>query len=76
MSVKFEKDTISQTSGMAAAGQGLAMVKSSKHPIAHEIGTALTGGKANEGTKGYLAVSCITSRSQKVQFLTRYPVLP
>jgi hypothetical protein len=75
MSVKFEKDTISQTSGMAPE-QGLAMVKSSKHPIAHGIGTALTGGKANEGTKGYLAVSCNAAWSQKVQFLTLSPVLP
>lgn len=27
-----------------------------KHPISETIGTALTGGKKNAGTKGYLAV--------------------
>ena len=29
---------------------------SGKHPIAEKIGTAITGGKANAGTKGYLMV--------------------
>lgn len=53
MSVKFEKDTFQQTGGMAAAQA----MKGGKHPIADEIGTALTGGKGNIGTKGYLAVS-------------------
>lgn len=56
MSVKFEKDTIQQTGSMAAA-QGMTLLKGEKHPIAHEIGTALTGGKANVGSRGYLAVS-------------------
>lgn len=27
-----------------------------KHPISEAIGTAITGGKQNAGTKGYLAV--------------------
>ncbi len=53
MSVKFEKDTFQQTGGMAAAQA----MKGGKHPLAEEIGTALTGGKGNVGTKGYLAVS-------------------
>jgi hypothetical protein len=56
MSVKFEKDTIQQTAGVAGT-QGPTVMKAAKHPIADEIGTALTGGKANVGTKGYLAVS-------------------
>lgn len=58
MSVKFERDTIQQTGGMAGT-QGPTMMKGAKHPIADEIGTALTGGKANVGTKGYLAVSSV-----------------
>jgi hypothetical protein len=58
MSVKFEKDTIQQTGG-AAGMQAPTMMKGAKHPIADEIGTALTGGKANVGTKGYLAVSLV-----------------
>lgn len=56
MSVKFEKETIQQTGGMAGT-QGPTMMKGAKHPVADEIGTALTGGKGNVGTKGYLAVS-------------------
>lgn len=52
MSVKFEKDTIRQTSGIPAPS-----LRSGKHELADEIGTALTGGKANAGQPGYLAVS-------------------
>ena len=55
MSVKFEKDTFQQTAGVAAA-QGIGAV-GGKHKLADEIGTALTGGKANAGQPGYLAVS-------------------
>ncbi|RDW94733.1 hypothetical protein BP5796_00496 [Coleophoma crateriformis] len=54
MSVKFEKDTIQQTGGIAAA-QGAAAMGSKKHDLAHEVGTALTGGKGNVGQPGYLA---------------------
>ncbi|TVY17194.1 PXMP2/4 family protein 3 [Lachnellula arida] len=57
MSVKFEKDTIKQTGGggVAAGTHGAPTMKSGKHELADEIGTALTGGKGNIGTKGYLA---------------------
>lgn len=55
MSVKFEKDTIQQTGGVAGA-QGISTMVGGKHPLADEIGTALTGGAASVGTKGYLAV--------------------
>lgn len=56
MSVKFEKETIRQTGGGAgtAAAHGIG-----KHHLAEEIGTTLTGGKGNIGTKGYLAVCAI-----------------
>lgn len=54
MSVKFEKDTFSQTAGAAGAKGGLS---GGKHQLADEIGTALTGGKGNVGQPGYLAVS-------------------
>jgi hypothetical protein len=60
MSVKFEKDTIQQTGGVAGA-QGIDLMKGGKHELADEIGTALTGGKGNAGTPGYLAVSDISS---------------
>jgi hypothetical protein len=52
MSVKFEKETIKQTGGAAAS----AVLGGGKHDLAEEIGTALTGGKGNVGSKGYLAV--------------------
>lgn len=52
MSVKFEKETIKQTGG-AAIAEG---IKGGKHDLAHEIGTAVTGGKADAGKPGYLAV--------------------
>ncbi|KIN04312.1 hypothetical protein OIDMADRAFT_159724 [Oidiodendron maius Zn] len=48
MSVKFEKDTIRQ-------GVPVPSLRSGKHELADEIGTALTGGKANAGQPGYLA---------------------
>jgi hypothetical protein len=53
MSVKFEKETIKQTGGLAGAE---AIMKGGKHELADEIGTALTGGKGNAGKPGYLAV--------------------
>lgn len=31
------------------------------HPIAAVVGTAITGGRQNAGTRGYLAVRCDTS---------------
>ncbi|KAI9736920.1 MAG: hypothetical protein M1818_005971 [Claussenomyces sp. TS43310] len=54
MSVKFEKDTIRQTGGIAGTG-GISTMGTGKHPLAEEVGTALTGGKGNAGTTGYLA---------------------
>ena len=56
MSVKFEKDTIKQTAGIAGT-QGISTMRGGKHELAAEIGTALTGGKGNVGQPGYLAVS-------------------
>jgi hypothetical protein len=55
MSVKFEKETIKQTGGIAGT-QGIDTMRGGKHELAEEIGTALTGGKGNAGTPGYLAV--------------------
>jgi len=54
MSVKFEKDTIKQTGGVAGA-QGISAMSGGKHELADEIGTALTGGKGNVGQPGYLS---------------------
>ncbi|KAK1966463.1 Mpv17/PMP22 family protein [Colletotrichum eremochloae] len=57
MSVKFEKETIKK--GVEEVKKGLIgdplPGTSGKHPISEAIGTAVTGGKKNAGTKGYLA---------------------
>ena len=55
MSVKFERETIRETTAGRGASLGASIKGShtSKHEIAHEIGERLTGG---ESTKGYLAV--------------------
>lgn len=54
MSVKFEKDTFTQTAA-AATAQGATTMKGPLHELADEAGVALTGGKGNVG-QGYLAV--------------------
>lgn len=62
MSVKIERDTFQQGGKAALAGAGGAAPggplpgTSGKHPFAEAVGTAITGGKQNAGTKGYLAV--------------------
>ncbi len=59
MSVKFERDTFQKTAQSVvnnAAPNGQIPGTSGKHPLAEKIGTALTGGAGNAGTKGYLAV--------------------
>lgn len=61
MSVKFERDTLRQTAQNvlpSAVAQGKIPGTSGKHPLAEQVGTALTGGMRNAGTKGYLAVCC------------------
>ncbi|KAI8951971.1 integral membrane protein [Xylaria longipes] len=65
MSLKVERDTVQQVTeavggGGAKAAAGAAPRNgplpgtSGKHPFAEAIGTAITGGKKNAGTKGYL----------------------
>jgi hypothetical protein len=59
MSVKFERDTLRQTTQNVASKAppgGPIPGTSGKHPVAARVGTALTGGIQNAGTKGYLAV--------------------
>ncbi len=56
MSVKFEKDTITQTGGTVAAPGVSTMVKGPTHQLVDELGVALTGGKGGVGQTGYLAV--------------------
>lgn len=61
MSVKFQRDTFQQTaqntmSGAAEAAGRAIPGTSGNHPLAEKVGTALTGGIGNAGTKGYLAV--------------------
>lgn len=55
MSLKFERDTI-RKGAEAVTRDGHLPGTSGKHPIAEKIGTAITGGKGNAGTKGYLMV--------------------
>lgn len=65
MSVKFERDTVKnvQSAASAAASRGPIPGTSGEHPLAEAVGTALTGGKAAAGTKGYLAVRSLLPRS-------------
>ena len=66
MSLKIERDTFQQGPGpgpsslpkalKGAKGDGVLPGTSGDHPLAEKLGTALTGGKDNAGTKGYLAV--------------------
>jgi hypothetical protein len=70
--IKIERDTFQRNAGapsvapsstgtaaragpLALAGQPLPGT-SGKHPVSEYIGTAITGGKENAGTKGYLRV--------------------
>ncbi|KAI0389281.1 integral membrane protein [Xylariaceae sp. FL0594] len=57
MSIKVERDTVQKVTevvGGAAPRDGPLPGTSGKHPFAEAIGTAITGGKKNAGTKGYL----------------------
>lgn len=62
MSVKFQQDTFQTTTQNVMGGAQRAYANgqipgtSGKHPFAEKVGTALTGGRDNAGTKGYLAV--------------------
>jgi len=55
-SIKIERDTVTKATEAVAEAvkDGPLPGTSGKHPISEAIGTALTGGKANAGTKGYL----------------------
>lgn len=67
-SLKIERDTfqrdLAAPSGVAPKGGPLPGT-SGKHPVAEAVGTAITGGKGNAGTKGYLRVTS-TPRRQAV----------
>lgn len=54
MSVKFEKETIKATGGIAGT-EGI--MRGGKEHLAEEMSAALTGGKGVVGQPGYLAVS-------------------
>ncbi|KAI0013590.1 hypothetical protein F4779DRAFT_562318 [Xylariaceae sp. FL0662B] len=64
MSLKIERDTVRQVTdkttdravdvAASMARDGHLPGTSGKHPIAERIGTVITGGKRNAGTKGYL----------------------
>lgn len=88
VSLKFERDKI-RTSGesvVQAAEDAVAEVAkdvkahngplpgtSGKHPIAEKIGTAITGGKLNAGTKGYMMVRCQPCTVQRLGRLLTEP---
>ena len=46
---------------------------SGKHPIAEKIGTAITGGKLNAGTKGYMMVRCQPCTARRLGRLLTEP---
>ncbi|KAI4860224.1 integral membrane protein [Hypoxylon rubiginosum] len=60
MSLKFEKETIRHATETVPGGlahlprDGPLPGTSGKHPFAEAVGTAITGGKKNAGTRGYL----------------------
>ncbi|KAI1757750.1 integral membrane protein [Xylaria castorea] len=65
MSLKVERDTVQKVTETVGGGAAKAASSaaprdgplpgtSGKHPFAEAIGTAITGGKKNAGTKGYL----------------------
>ncbi|KAI1384866.1 uncharacterized protein F4822DRAFT_433405 [Hypoxylon trugodes] len=65
MSLKIERETIRHATENVAGGGAVGPLAnigrdgplpgtSGKHPVAEAIGTAITGGKRNAGTKGYL----------------------
>lgn len=61
MSVKFQSETLQKAQdkvqhALETAEAGNIPGTKGKHPVAEVIGTALTGGLKNAGTKGYLAV--------------------
>lgn len=47
----------STAAAISEAAHGQLPGTSGKHPISAVVGTAITGGRKNAGTKGYLAVS-------------------
>jgi len=59
-SLKIERDTfqrdLAAPSGAAPGSKGPLPGTSGKHPVREAVGTAITGGKGNAGTKGYLRV--------------------
>jgi hypothetical protein len=73
MSVKFERESIRQNVAEAVTGsKGPLPGTSGDNPIAAAIGTAITGGKKNAGTKGYLAVCGFTHRSSTLHLVPCY----
>ncbi|KID92589.1 Mpv17/PMP22 family protein [Metarhizium guizhouense ARSEF 977] len=75
MSVKFERDTLRQTTQNVASNalpDGKIPGTSGKHPLAEKVGTALTGGIQNAGTKGYLAayIKQLESNPLRTKMLT------
>jgi hypothetical protein len=70
MSVKFEKETIKHTGGVAGT-HGPPALLGGRHDLADEIGTALTGGKTNSRQPGYLSVSLPASISKFAHLYAR-----
>lgn len=79
-SFKIERDTFQRNlaapSGAAPRGGPLPGT-SGKHPVAEAVGTAITGGLGNAGTKGYLRVcrqhpSCVGATPEVLQAEERH----
>ena len=61
----------STAAAISEAAHGQLPGTSGKHPISAVVGTALTGGRKNAGTKGYLAVRRPTPCVLSVQVATK-----
>ena len=62
----------SAAAAVAEAAHGNLPGTSGKHPISAVVGTAITGGRKNAGTKGYLAVR----RPAPIPYLTQCAAMP
>jgi hypothetical protein len=86
MSLKIERDTIKETvkeavinkggfvgstaAAVAEAATGNLPGTSGKHPLSAVVGTAITGGRQNAGTKGYLAVCFVPQNPPRCAAVT------
>ncbi len=66
----------STAAAISEAAHGQLPGTSGKHPISAVVGTAITGGRQNAGTKGYLAVRRRTIRTELKKTVFLLTLLP